>query len=146
MFDVAIGHNNEEYQKKENIVNNTITAEDVDRAWDIFGIAKEIASRKMIAPWKRCNQSSQVLLHDLVPPIDHRLKMYIDILYINGHPYLHTKTKEVNYITISKLQSRKVRDIKRKLKNIIKKYLTRGFILNDIFDNRKVYKSCEGEG
>ena len=32
MFDVAIGHNNEEYQKKENIVNNTITAEDVDRA------------------------------------------------------------------------------------------------------------------
>ena len=67
--------------------------------------------------------------------------MYIDILYINGHPYLHTKTKEVNYITISKLPSRKVRDIKRKLKNIIKKYLTRGFILTDIFDNNEFASS-----
>ena len=70
--------------------------------------------------------------------------MYIDILYINGHPYLHTKTKEVNYITISRLKSRKMRDIKRKLKDIIKKYLTRGFILTDIFgDNEFASPSYE---
>ena len=110
--------------RKGDISNTHISTEDIDRALDIFGVAKEISAGKMVAPSKVSNKSTQILLHDLGSVIDRRLKMYVDILYVNGHPYLHTKTKEVNYITISRLKSRSMRDIKRKLKDIVKKYLT----------------------
>ena len=131
--------------KKGDIVNSNITVEDIDRASDLFGVAKEITPGKMVAPTKKSNQSSQILLHGITPKIYRWLKMYIDIFYINGHPYIHTKTKEANYITINKLQSRKVRDIKRKLKTIIKRYLTRGFVLTDIFGNNELATSTYEE-
>ena len=127
------------------MTNNDITVRDVDRALELFGVAKEIVSGKMLALTKESNQSSQILLHDIIPKVDRRLKMYIDVLYINGHPYLHTKTKEANYITINRLQSMKARDIKRKLKVVIKKYLTRGFVLTDIFGNNKFAASTYDE-
>ena len=123
--------------KNNNIVNTGLAPEDVDRASNLFGVSKQIAAGKMIAHPQKSNKSTQILLHDLVPSVSRRLKMYIDILYINGKPYLHTKTKDVNYITINKLQSRKARDIKRKLKPIIKKYLTRGFIITDVFGDNE---------
>ena len=96
--------------KKGNIINSDIDASDIDRALDLFGVAKEIASGKMTVPSMKSNQSTQIMLHDIAPPINHRLKMYFDILYVSGQPYLHTKTKYINYITISKLPSRKIRD------------------------------------
>ena len=55
------------------------------------------------------------------------------MLFVNDNPYLHTKSKDLNYVSISRLNSRKVRDIKKKLKRVIIKYLSRGFIITDVF-------------
>ena len=53
------------------------------------------------------------------------VKLYIDLFYVNGIPFLHTKLKNLNYITIQKLDKRTTSEIKKKLKNVITKYLSR---------------------
>ena len=65
-------------------------------------------------------------------------------MYINGNPYLHTKSKDINYITINRLQSRKSRDIRRKLKPVLKRYFTRGLTITDVFADNE-FSSSEYE-
>ena len=65
-------------------------------------------------------------------------------LFVNGIPFLHTKSKEVNYITIQKLDKRTTGKISKRLKNVMSRYITRGITNTDIFAdnefNSKVYK------
>ena len=53
------------------ITGSDVTFEDVKRANLLFGKAKEISAGKMTVPTKVQNSSSQVLLHDLVPSVNH---------------------------------------------------------------------------
>ena len=115
------------------ITGSNVTFKDVERANLIFGKTTEISAGKMTAPVKAQNSSSQISLDDLVTNINRRIKLYLDILFINGDPYLHTKSKDLDYVTINRLDSQKIRDIKKKLKRAILKYLSRGFIITDVF-------------
>ena len=51
--------------------------------------------------------------------------------------FLHTKSKEVNYVTIHYLPDRKFNTISKKLKIVIKKYLSRGFTITDVFGDNE---------
>ena len=78
-------------------------------------------------------------MDDLTTNINRRIKLYLDILFINGDPYLHTKLKDLDYVTINRLDSREVRYIKKKLKRVILKYLSRGFIITDVFGDNEFH-------
>ena len=82
---------------KKLIIHNYITdtgvePEDFDIANDISGKSEEELGGKMTAPTKSRDRSSQVLLHDIKTPIDRKIKLYIDIMYICGRFFLHTKS------------------------------------------------------
>ena len=69
-----------------------------------------------------------------IPELEERMvKLYIDILYVNGITFLHTKSKEANYITIQKLDRRTIGEVAKKLKSVIAKYITRGITITDVF-------------
>ena len=51
--------------------------------------------------------------------------------------FLHTKSEEVNYVTIHFLPDWKFNTISKKLKMVIKKYLTRGFTIIDVFGDNE---------
>ena len=67
----------------------------------------------------------------------------MDIFYVNRIPFLITKAKKVNYITVSRLKNRN-KMIIIKFINIVKRtYLTRGFKMSDYhsdneFDNNDI--------
>ena len=66
-----------------------------------------------------------------------RLKLYIDLIYVNGNVFLHTKAKDLNedlnFVTIDYLKSRTKGLITKALSKVIIMYLTQGFILTDIY-------------
>ena len=65
-------------------------------------------------------------------------------MYVCGSTFLHTKSKDIDYITIHYLPDRKTSTIGKKLKLILKKYISRGFIVTDVFGdnefNREKYR------
>ena len=85
------------------------------------------------------------MLHELGELLSRKIKLYVDIFFVNGIPFLHTKSKDIDFITIQKLTSRKGVKIRKQLKFVISKYLTRGFTITDVFcDNefsRELYES-----
>ena len=102
-----------------------------------MGKAPEEACGKMTTPPQVKDSSSQILLHDISLNIDRRIKLYIDIMYVCGRSFLHTKSKDINYITIHYLPDKKSITIKKKLKLVIKKYLSRGFTIIDEFGDNE---------
>ena len=60
-------------------------------------------------------------LDDIKIKVDKRIKLYIDIMYVCGSMFLHTKSKNLNYITIQYLHDKKVSTIMKKLKYVLKK-------------------------
>ena len=72
------------------------------------------------------------------------VQLYVDIFYLNGIFFLHTKSKPINYITIHKIDKRTSAKISKKLKNVISRYITRGITITDVFAdnefNSEVYQ------
>ena len=57
----------------------------------------------------------------------------MDIFYVNGHPYFHTKSgKGLKFISTQPLKSRKLSEIKKGLDVVLQKYTSRDFIINVI--------------
>ena len=96
--------------------NSDLNVDDFDWALEIYGEAPEILAGKMNAPSMIKNDNSQVLKHELNDLKSRRVKLYIDIFYVNGLVFLHTKSKKIDYITIQTLTSKKGTEIRKKLK------------------------------
>ena len=123
---------------KNNLITDTGIAEgDFDIADEIFGKAPEQLKGKMTAPPQKKDNSTQILLHDVKIQINRRMKLYIDIMYVCRRSFLHTKSKDINYITIQYLPDRKSSTIAKKLKLVIRKYLSRGFTITDVFGDNE---------
>ena len=52
-----------------------------------------------------------------------KIKLYLDVFYIDGVPFLHTKSKDLNYITIQHLPNRKEETLTAKLIFVVNRYL-----------------------
>jgi len=121
------------YMRQNLILNCKLCSADVDRANYIYGKAECLLQGKMTAPPQSSNDSQQLPLPNTITKERRRIKLYIDNFFVNGNTFLHTKSKDVNYITINKLNSRRKNDIKKKLRRILGMYATRGFIVTDVF-------------
>ena len=121
------------YLSQGYITHCPITPHDVDRANHLYGVAPSLAQGKMVAPSQVANSASQVPLNELSFAGSTKIKLYVDIFYVNGLCFLHTKSKDINFITIHHLHNRKHSRLLKLLKHVIAKYITRGFTITDIF-------------
>ena len=118
----------------ENLVNNSrISTDDVDRAFRIYGKAEPLLRGKMVAPSQQQNNSLQVPLHKLLTERQKNIQLFIDIFFVNGIAFVHTKSKPLNFITIRKINNRKKGSILKVLRTITTMYLTRGFTISDVY-------------
>ena len=60
------------------------------------------------------------------------IHLYIDIFYVNGMPFFHTKSGKLNFLSVQYLQSRRLTEVISGLDVVICKYEERGFKITDI--------------
>ena len=101
----------ESYIKHGLIPNVPVTEEDVRTAKKVMNTSTTEALGKMTSPPQVANPSSQVPDDESSPTSN--VKLYVDVFYVSGIPFLHTKSKPINYITIEQLHNRKVSTIKK---------------------------------
>ena len=97
-------------------------------------MSKPILKGKMVAPGKMRNRSEQKKLPKFVKM---EIMIYMDILYVNGNPFLHVKSKDINYISIEKLQNKKIKTVSDKLRRICNMYEKRGFVITDAYSDNE---------
>ena len=116
---------------KHNLVHNSpVTIEDVSRAETIFGPAPPIIKGKMTRSTPSNTQLTPRLpLRDLIHEEYLKLTLAMDFFWLNGNVFLHTKTRNINYRTVSAVSSRSASVIISNLTMIRKMYHTRGFTI-----------------
>ncbi len=65
--------------------------------------------------------------------IHQRVKLYIDIFYVNGLVFLTTISDNLYYVTIDNIKDRKASTLIKYINRAVKKYTIRGFTVTDIF-------------
>ena len=103
------GQSFKDYIDKNLILNSKITGRDVSRTKEIYGVAEPLLRGKMVAPSQNPNRSVQVPLPNNLSKEQSRLQLYIDLIYVNGNVFLHTKAKDLNdnlnFVTIDYLKN-----------------------------------------
>ena len=132
------------YLRHRMIKGTNLELKDLDNAKEILEKAEAILKGKTTIASMTKDKSQQIMLQDIPGLKERMVKLYIDLFYINGIPFLHIKSKNFNYITIQKLDKRTTSEIKKKLKNVIIRYLSRGITITDVFAdnefNQDAYK------
>ena len=130
---------------KQNLIKGTnLKPKDVNNANLILGKPLASVRGKTMAPHMIKNKSQQIMLRDIPELEEQMVKLYVVLFYINRIPFLHTKSKGINYIIIQKLDKRTTCEISKRLKNVIPRYITRGITITDVFVdnefNNEAYK------
>ena len=85
---------------KNNLINNSpITIDDINRAEMIFGTPKPLLKGTMIRHVPITNKVSKVALPIQIAERHKEIHIYIDFFFINGYPFLHTKSSKLNFLT-----------------------------------------------
>jgi hypothetical protein len=111
-----------------NIIKHcTLTRKDVAAAEDIWGPSEDILAGKTV---QRTAAKNIVSLSPVPPDILRRysdVTLCVDILYVNGIPFLHTISEHIAFRTIALLESRTAASLLSALTTAIKLYTDRGF-------------------
>ena len=91
----------------------------------------------MVAPSQVANPASQIQLNDLQFTGSTKIKLYVDLFYVNGLCFLYTKSKDINFNTIQHLPNWHNFKLLKTLKHVISKYMTCQFTITDIFANNE---------
>ena len=92
---------------KYNLINNSpITINDVNRAEIIFGTPKPLLKGTMIRHVPITNKIEKVALPIQIAEIHKEIHIYIDFFFINGYPFLHTKSSKINFLAAQLCTSR----------------------------------------
>ena len=102
--------------------------------FSFFGKAIPLLRGKKTAPRATRHDTQQL---SLPAGVDRRIKLYIDIFYVNGNTFFHAKAKPVDFITIQKLNDRRRNTIKKTIERIKIIYSSRGFLITDVFANNE---------
>ena len=111
------------------IKNSPVTIDDIDRAEHIYGPALPTLQGKMTRSSPKTKPTVFVPV-----PLDifehHKfIDLYADFLFVNGIPFMHTKSANINFLSIQHCTSRSATTIKNSLKFIKDKYESRGFVV-----------------
>jgi len=110
----------------------------VERAEKIYGASMTILQGKM----KRVNpmhhpKTTALRIPDSIRNKYKDLIMAIDIFFVNGIPFLVTKTEKFNYLTAMKLNSRSIAQIIKAINWVFWRYNEHGFSISDIHANNE---------
>ena len=84
------------------LVNSNITAQDIVRSLDIWG--PDLRSLKGKTPSHQAQAEEE---HPLLVNIQERDQiMYIDIMLVNGSPFLIAVVKQLEYVMVNRLNNR----------------------------------------
>lgn len=119
---------------EKNHLNNTdITCDDVLRAEYIFGTPVPLLKGKMTRPpstpsynLKKVNIPLPILQHHK------NIDLFVDFMYVNGLPFLHTISSKLQYRTIKLCKSRETDEIQNAITSAISSHESRGFIIENI--------------
>ena len=110
-----------------------MSADDVDRAMKIFGPPEPLLKGTMIYPSQVTHRNRSISIPIEILQKNKNLRLFCDICFVNGLPFLVTRTDIVEFITIHHMANRKKKEILLYLKNISKIYFSRGFIVTDMY-------------
>jgi hypothetical protein len=109
------------------IRNCNITVDDINRAEIIYGPATPLLFGKMTRPTPLSHRFEKVPLPLPIATHHKNLQLYVDFFFVNGYPFLTTKSGKINFITATPVTSRSITNIKNALDNVIDMYEARGF-------------------
>ena len=128
---------------QNNLIRNcNITPDDISRAINIYGPPTPLIQGKSTrTPPKRPNlQYQQIPLQISTKYVD--VKLYIDFFYVNSLPFLHTKSADLNFLTVQSGRTRNTTSILQGLQIVLNIYHKRGFKVTAIYgDNEFNIKS-----
>ena len=114
-----------------------ITRADVSRANAIHGPPMAALQGNLTRQSQVRNNATQSPIPKDITEESMKIKLYLDIFYINSVPFLHTKSKDINYVTVQHLPNRKEETIVTKLGFVVNQYLRRGFTITDVFSDKE---------
>ena len=112
-----------------------ITRADVSHANNIYGPPVAALQGKLTRPSQVRNNATQSPIPKDITEESMKIKLYLDIFYIDSVPFLHTKSKDINYVTVQHLPNRKEETLVTKLGFVVNRYLRRGFTITDVFSD-----------
>jgi len=89
------------------ILNSKISTDDVNRALKIFGPPEPLLRGTMVAPSPVTHRNRNVPIPVEILRENNKLRLYCDICFINGMPFIVTRTDIVEFMTVHHLRSRK---------------------------------------
>ena len=114
------------------IKNSPVNIDDIDRAEFIYGPVIPTLQGKMT----RTNPVSKQTVHVPlpIPMLQHHkhVDLYCDFFFVNKIPFLHTKSKNINFLSVQYCKSRSGYTIKQGLKYVKSKYEHRGFVVQHL--------------
>lgn len=119
---------------EDNLLRNCpITVDDINRAEEIYGKPVPLLQGKKTRTHPSCaDKSSRLPLPSCVLEHHMHVHLYIDIFYVNGMAFFHTKSGKLNFVSVQYIKNRKLQEIISGLDVIIAKYADRGFKITDI--------------
>jgi hypothetical protein len=127
-----------ETPKKNNLITNTeTTLDDMNRVELIYGTAKPLLQGKMVRVKPKINKIEKNCLPLQISTHHSNVDMCINFFYVNGHPFLSSKSAKSNFVTAQYLERKTKTNIIKTLNSIKHTYEARGFNITGIHANNK---------
>lgn len=112
-------------------VNCKATSQDVRIQNKIYGEPVALIDGKMTREHPVTHTHGHLLpLDELIPKEYANVSIFADVFFINKIPFMHTKSKNIEFRLVQPLRSQKMKEIIEGVKIVKQKYMKRGFVIN----------------
>jgi hypothetical protein len=112
----------------ENLISNcNVTIDDITRAHFIYGTPLPLLKGKMVRKNPTKANFSKVPIPAPILQFHKNVQLYMDFFFVNTIPFLHTKSKNINFSSIQPCKSRSKSQIIEGITQVLEAYRNRGF-------------------
>ena len=114
------------------IMNCKVNQDDIQRADFIYGKPVPLLKGKMTRKPTQFKPHSTIPLPPAISEFHRDVDLFMDFFFVNKVPFLHTKSKNINFLSIQSFQKRTVKNITEGLSTVINAYQSRGLQITSI--------------
>ena len=119
------------YIRNNFIHNSPVTIDDINRAETIYGPHIALLKGKMTRKTPSYKKDMQVIqLPSILIEHHPHDELNMDFLFVNGKPYLHTKSSKIKLLSIQACRGRGAKELQNGIEKVVKRYTDRGFNIN----------------